>query len=94
MDVSAFISSPATNSTVNRLVASYNKKKGRILYKAVMERGIRVHRSVRTRVMAQPMEGTKKKYRPKIRFMIDGKPQRLTSKEWEATDPKHFTWVD
>ena len=57
-----------------------------------MDRGIKVHRSVRTRLMASPVDGSKKKYVPKIRFMIDGKLQRLTGEEW--LEGKHFEWVD
>jgi len=42
--------------------------------------------------MASPVDGSKKKYVPKIRFLIDGKLQRLTGEEW--LEGKHFEWVD
>jgi hypothetical protein len=71
-----------------------NRKKGRVLYKDVMDRGIRVHRSVKTRIEAEPMEGTKKRYRPKIQFTIYGEKRRLSWEEWTAHHPKHFVWVD
>ena len=62
-----------------------------------MGRGIRIHRSVKTRMLAEPMEGTTKKYRPKVRFMIDGKVRRLEREEWlpeDDADPVYFDWVD
>lgn len=60
MGVSPFIPSPATDSTVNDLIVSWNREKGRILYKELMERGIKVHRPVETRAEALPIEGTGK----------------------------------
>ena len=87
MDVSPIISYLALDSTFNHLIASWNRGRGRVLHKGVMERGIRVHRSVRTRI-------EEKKYLPKIRFAIDDRPRRLTREEWLARDPEHFEWVD
>lgn len=76
------------------LVISWNRGKGREVYKGVMNRGIKVHRSVRTRVTASPVDGSNERYVPKIRFLIDGKLQRLTWKEWSEETPEHFEWVD
>ena len=77
---------------VDRLIVSRNRKKGRILYKEVIDRGIRVHRSVKTRMEAKPMPGKKKPYRPKVRFTINGEVRRLERSEWLAGE--HFEWVD
>ena len=77
---------------VDRLIVSRNHKKGRILYKEVIDRGIRVHRSVKTRMEAEPMPGTDKPYRPKVRFTINGEVRRLERSEWLAGE--HFEWVD
>ena len=79
---------------VNRLIVSHNRKKGRVLYKEVIDRGIRVHRSVKTRMEAEPMAGSKKQYRPKVRFTINGEVRRLTRSEWLASHPEHFEWVN
>ena len=74
------------------LVVSWNRGKGREVYKEVMDRGIKVHRSVRARMMASPMDGSKKQYVPKIRFTINGELRRLTREEW--LEGKYFEWVD
>ena len=62
-----------------------------------MRRGMKVHRSVKIRMLAQPMEGkNEKKYLPQIRVMIDGecKPRRLTREEWLADKPPFgLEWV-
>ena len=75
------------DSAVNRLIASWNRGKGRILYKGVVNRGIRVHSSVRTRMKETG-------YLPKIRFTVGDEVRCLTKDEWSASDPKHFKWVD
>jgi hypothetical protein len=71
----------------------WNRKKGRPVYHLVMHRGMKVHRSVKIRMLAQPSEGGKK-YRPKIRCMIQGKLRHIRSEEWLADEPKHFKWVN
>ena len=76
------------------LIASWNCGEGREVYEEVMKRGIKVHRSVKTRMSASPMDGSNEEYLPKIRFTIDGKPRCLTKKEWLAKEPEHFKWVD
>ncbi|KAF9644019.1 hypothetical protein BDM02DRAFT_3122619 [Thelephora ganbajun] len=77
---------------IHRLV--WNRGKGRVVYRRVMERGIKVHRSVRTRMLARGKEGKNKPYLPKIRCMIDGEARRLTREEWLAEEPSYFEWVD
>ena len=72
-------------------IASWKFRKGRKVYRQVMPRGMKVHRSVRTRMLAHGMEGGKQ-YRPKIRCEIDGEIRRPTRKEWLAEDPKFFKW--
>lgn len=76
------------------LIVSWNRGKDREVYKEVMESGIKVHRSVRTRMLAFPMDGSNKLYLPKIRFTVDGEPRRLTREEWLADEPEYFEWVD
>ena len=73
---------------------SWNRGKGRKVYSRVMRRGVKVHRSVRTRMLARGKGGENRPYLPKIRYMIDGKPRKLTRDEWLAEDPLHFEWVD
>jgi len=72
----------------------WNRGKGRKVYRQVMRRGVKVHRSVRTRMMADGVGGEKKPYLPKIRCFIGGKVRRLTREEWLAEEPEHFEWVD
>ena len=76
------------------LLVSWNRGKGREVYKDVIERGVKIHRSVRTRMFALPMDGSDQQYLPKVRFAIGGKPQHLTREEWLADKPEYFEWVD
>ena len=76
------------------VVDSWNRGKGRKVYHRVMERGVKVHRSVRTRILARATVGENKPYLPKIRCVINGKPRCLTREEWLAKEPEHFKWVD
>ena len=74
-------------------IVSWKFRKGRKVYRQVMPRGMKVHRSVRTRMLAHGMEGEKdKRYLPKIWCEIDGEIRRPTRKEWLAEDPKFFKW--
>ena len=81
-------------------VVSWNRRKGREVYPRVMDRGMKVHRSVRIRMLAQGMEGKKgkgKQYRPKIRCRVhkgDAEARRPTREEWLAENPGFFNWVD
>jgi len=76
------------------LIVSCNRGKGREVYEEVMKRGVKVHGSVRARMMAFPMDGSNELYLPKIRFLIDGKLRCLTREEWLEKKPKYFDWVD
>jgi len=74
---------------------SWNRGKGRKVFGPVMRRGMKVHRSVKTRVEALDVAGRKKNYTPKIRpFVGKGVVRRLTVEEWLAENPQHFEWVD
>ena len=64
------------------------------MYDLVLKRGMRVHRSVKIRMLAQGTDGHGKLYVPKIRFMINGRPRRLTREEWLEEEPRFFEWVD
>ena len=55
---------------------------------------MRVHRSVRTRILACGTTEENRQYLPKIRCVIDGKARRLTRKEWPENKPVYFEWVD
>jgi len=54
---------------------------------------MKVHRSVKTRMLARAIEG-EKQYSPEIRCEIDGEVRHLTREEWLADKPAHFMWVD
>ena len=76
------------------LIDSWNRGKGRQVYHLVIQRGMKVHRSVKTRMLAQGANGEKKPYLPKIRLMVNGELRRLTREEWLADKSDHFEWVD
>ena len=64
------------------------------MYRRVMDRGMKVHRSVRTRIEASGKDG-REEYLPRIRCWIDTKTIRpLTREEWLAEPPAYFEWVD
>lgn len=64
------------------------------MYHQVMRRGVKVHRSVKTRMLARNPEGGNRPYSPKIRCVIDGEARRLTREEWLADEPEFFEWVN
>jgi len=76
----------------------WNKSKGRTVDLRVMgDHGIRVHRSVRTRMLADCEKG--KEYWPLIRREVEVEPGKVKSVrfrrgEWLAENPKDFKWVD
>jgi hypothetical protein len=78
------------------LVVSQNLGKGRIVNRSVMKRGLKVHRSVKARILARGVDGKNEGYLPKIRCAIkDGEePRCLEKKEWLADKPEYFEWVD
>ena len=59
--------------------------------KKVTGRPVKVHRSVKTRILAEPRVGDP--YLPKMRFRIDCNIRKLERKEWLAENPVHFEWV-
>ena len=62
------------------LVVSQNFGKGRIVNHLVMERGLKVHRSVKLRISASGANGRNGEYRPRIRLrMTDHKATRCTN---------------
>ena len=83
-------------ASLTMLVASRNCGIGRKVYQQVMPRGMKVHRSVRTRMVALDMEGKKnKRYLPKVQCeMHDGKIRCPTREEWLEDPGFDFKWVD
>jgi hypothetical protein len=59
-----------------------------------MRRGLKIHRSVKTRMEALDLDGKGGTYVPKIRPFVKGKARRFTVEEWLAENPDHFEWVD
>ena len=53
---------------------------------------IKVHRSVRTRISIDGVEGNGCNYWPQIRFNIGGKMERLDRDRW-LEGSEHFEWV-
>lgn len=76
------------------LVVSWNRGRGRKVYHQVMKRGMKVHRSVRTRILAGDIEGANSQYLPKTRCIVDGVPRHLTRDEWLKEVPDYFEWAD
>lgn len=60
----------------------------------MIRRGMKVHRSVKLRMLAQGRKGEGKPYVPKVRFLINGEIRRLTREEWLADRPEFFEWAD
>jgi len=74
---------------------TWNRGEGRKVYWPVMRRGLKVHRSVKTRMEALGTEGSSADtYLPRIRPFVKGKPKRFTVDEWLAENPQHFEWVE
>jgi hypothetical protein len=85
-----------TGSVVDFVVASPNFEQGRVVHRPVMKRGLKVHRSVKARILARGTDGEKGSYLPIILCWITDKqkPRCLTRKEWLMDTPEHFAWVD
>jgi len=78
---------------------AWNKGDGRRVFHPVMRRGMKVHRSVKTRLESLDKHGQRGTYVPKVRPFIKGEKKKggsrmLTIEEWLAENPKHFEWVD
>lgn len=83
---------------------SINKGRGRKIYKSEMDEGMRVHRSVKTRLEAGKIFYNKH-YTPQVRphipslakmksFFKGREPERLEYREWNVDEPQHWQWVD
>jgi hypothetical protein len=85
-----------TGSVVDFVVASPNFGQGRVVHRPVMERGLKVHRSVKARILARGADGREGSYLPRILCWItdEQKPRPLMREEWLMDVPKHFLWVD
>jgi hypothetical protein len=56
---------------------------------------VKVHRSVKIRMLGRGLDGSNNLYVPKIRFPVSKDEVRpLTREEWLAQKPKYFDWVD
>ena len=84
---------PVIGGVIDPFSISWNRGEGRIVYRRVMDRGMKVHRSVRTRIEASSEDG-RKEYLPLIRCSINGTIRPLTREEWLAEPPVYFEWVD
>ena len=82
------------DSITHGFIVSWNRGQGRKVYHLVMRRGMKVHRSVKTRMLARGKDGGNRPYLPKVRCVIDGVARPLTRDEWLADDPVHFEWTD
>jgi hypothetical protein len=72
----------------------WNRGAGRKVFRPVMRRGMKVHRSVKTRIEVLDKHGKPGKYIPKIRPVIGDQPRTLTVEEWLADNPEIFEWAD
>jgi len=77
----------------------WNRGAGRRVFHPVMRRGMKVHRSVKTRLESLDKHGQQGSYLPKIRPFVKDKTKKdgsrkLTVEEWLAENPEHFEWVD
>jgi len=73
----------------------WNRGAGRVIYRPVIKRGMKVHRSVKTRIEALDHFGNSGHYIPQVRpHLPHEKPRQLTFEEWNAENPEHFEWVD
>ena len=73
------------------LVVSPDISQSREMDEGVKKRGVKVHRSVKTRMLAK---GEDPKYVPAICFLTDTGLRKLKREEWLAEPkPKYFEWV-
>jgi hypothetical protein len=73
----------------------WNRGAGRTVYRPVMKRGMKVHRSVKTRIEALDHFGNTGHYIPKIKpHLRHEKPRQFTFEEWNTENPIQFEWVD
>lgn len=86
-------------------MSSWNRGRGRKIFKDEMDEGLKVHRSVKTRIEAGDIfEGREKLYWPKVRPHLPQRdacvpkgqkgPLRLPRHEWDVETPEHWEWVN
>jgi hypothetical protein len=80
--------------SLTMFAVSWNRGKGRVVYRQVMRRGMNVHRSVKIRMLGRGLDRANNLYVPEIRFPVDGEVRRLTREEWLAQEPECFEWAD
>ena len=74
------------------LMVSSELTEGRVMDKGVIERYVKVHRSVKIRILAKPDEGDP--YLPAMHFLIGKDVRKLKPEEWLAENPTYFRWVE
>ena len=74
------------------LAARWNRGKGRKAYNQMMPHGMKVHKSVKTRIESYRMG--KEPYLPKVRCVIKDETRPLTESEWLDEHQTLFKWVD
>ncbi|THH27339.1 hypothetical protein EUX98_g6851 [Antrodiella citrinella] len=78
----------------------WNRGRGRKIYKSEMDEGMKVHRSVKTRLEAGPaFDDYEGLYWPKVRPNLPvrnegnpANPKRLDYHEWNVDEPVHWEW--
>ncbi|KAI0081423.1 hypothetical protein K474DRAFT_1656566 [Panus rudis PR-1116 ss-1] len=95
-----------TEAIVHKLVGGYrwmwNRGKGRKIPRREMDEGLKIHRSVKTRLEASHRMGEPyvPQVRPAMRIFdsygrkVKAEPRQLTHTEWNVDDPKQWEWVD
>ncbi|THH13472.1 hypothetical protein EW146_g6748 [Bondarzewia mesenterica] len=73
-------------------VWTLNRGQGRKIFQHVMDRELKVHRSVKTRLEALDAAGKVGTYVPQIRPKVNGVAIRMTHEDWNVEQPKWFKW--
>lgn len=98
MGVSAFFTHEAI--AVTDECTSWNRGRGRKIPRHEMREGLKIHRSVKTRLEATHRLGVDyvPQIRPEIKKYVDGKKvkeaEQLTHEDWNVDDPKYWEWAD
>ena len=74
-----------------------NRGRGRKIIKKEMESGLKVHRSVKTRLEAGPIFFNMHyipRVRPRLPSNPKGEARMLDHHEWNVDDAKHWEWVE
>ncbi|EPQ54493.1 hypothetical protein GLOTRDRAFT_77041 [Gloeophyllum trabeum ATCC 11539] len=76
-------------------VWSVNRGRGRPVFGYLMQEGMKVHRSVKTRLEALDGQGKLESYVPRVRpKLFSRKAKRFTHAEWNVEHPDFCQWVD